>query len=107
MASLLAALKANATPSSYGAAIDDDDDDDGVLESAVEDESPSLTPSSTYVENAKYLLIVCIVWVHALEDFLSRAVIVDAESWSVRKTKIEVLNPMLPYFRAWYLTLGL
>ena len=107
MASLLAAFKANATPSSYGAAIDDDDDDDGVLESAVEDESPSLTPSSTYVENAKYLLIVCIVWVHALEDFLSRAVIVDAESWSVRKTKIEVLNPMLPYFRAWYLTLGL
>ena len=103
MASLLAALKAKAK--SYGAAGDDNDDD--VLESAVDDQSPSLTPSATYVENAKYFLIVCVVWVHALEDFLTRAVVVDAETWSVRKTKVEVLDPMLPYFRAWYLTLGL
>ena len=61
---------------------------------------------STYIENAKYLLITCVVWVHALDDFLATATIVNAESASVRRTKLDVMEPALPWIRALYLTLA-
>ncbi len=59
-----------------------------------------------YVENAKYLLISCVVWAHAIEDFLSTSTAADAETWSVRRTKLEVLEPLLPWLRALYFTLS-
>lgn len=59
-----------------------------------------------YLENAKYLLMTLVVWQHALEDFLNTAVMINAETLSVRKTKMDVLEPSLPWIRALYLTLG-
>lgn len=59
-----------------------------------------------FLENAKYFLITLIVWSHALDDFLARSTTVNAESWSVRKTKVEVLSPILPFVRAVFLTLS-
>ena len=59
-----------------------------------------------YVENAKYMLISCVVWAHAIEDFLSTSTAADAETWSVRRTKLEVLEPLLPWLRALYFTLS-
>lgn len=59
-----------------------------------------------YMENAKYLLIAAVVWRNAIEDFLSTAVVVNAESLSVRRTKLDILEPALPWIRALYLTLG-
>lgn len=38
---------------------------------------------STYIENVKYLLIMCVVWVYVLDDFLVIVMIVNVESVSV------------------------
>jgi len=92
-------------PTSYGAA--ENDRNASVARADDERAHDSSSPSSTYVENAKYALVIGVVWTYALGDFLARAVVVDAETLSVRKTKVEVLTPILPYIRAWYLTLGM
>jgi len=101
-------VNANASSTSYGS--DEGPKRSRFREWFLRDEEPKegldVPERFAYLENAKALLITAVVWTSALEDFLSTSVVVNAESLSVRRTKLEILEPALPWIRALYLTLG-